>query len=79
MRTVVKYFPALLLGSIIGGCSMAGTGDYIADEYAPLQRQQMPHYYGANAAYGHAATPDSHAYGTSVQGHQSYGQQAYRQ
>lgn len=25
---------------------MAGTGDFFADEYAQLQRQQMPYYYG---------------------------------
>ena len=26
---------------------MAGTGDYFADEYAPMQQAQMPHYWGA--------------------------------
>lgn len=49
---------------------MAGTGDFFADEYADLQRQQMPHYYGAPAVKTqHPITPDAHAYGTSVQGH----------
>ncbi len=51
---------------------MAGTGDFFADEYADLQRQQMPHYYGAPAVKTqYPVAPDAHAYGTSVQGHQS--------
>lgn len=33
MRNSVKLLPVLLLGSALGGCSMAGTGDYFADEY----------------------------------------------
>ncbi len=100
MRTAIKYFPVILLGSLLGGCSMAGTGDYFADEYVGLQRQQMPDYYGESAPsapsgcmaptpcqqqsfgqlqnLGQPATPNSHAYGTSVPGYgqqQGYGQQ----
>jgi len=47
MRNMVKYIPILLLGSALGGCSMAGSGDYFADDYAQMQRQQMPQHYGA--------------------------------
>ncbi len=47
MCQTAKYFPALVLLSVLGGCSMAGSGDYFADDYADLQRSQMPHYYGS--------------------------------
>lgn len=33
MRITVKLIPALLLGSTLSACSMAGTGDFFADEY----------------------------------------------
>ncbi len=46
MRNTTKLLPALLLGSVLGGCSMAGTGDYYADDYAHMQKTQMPHYWG---------------------------------
>gem|GEM_PF-1442310 len=46
MRVTIKLLPVLLLGSALGGCSMAGTGDYFADEYAPMQQSAMPHYWG---------------------------------
>lgn len=46
MRVTAKLLPVLLLGSALGGCSMAGTGDYFADEYAPMQQAAMPHYWG---------------------------------
>lgn len=46
MRLTTKLLPVLLLGSALGGCSMAGTGDYFADEYAPMQQAAMPHYWG---------------------------------
>lgn len=71
MRSTAKYLPLLILGTALTGCSMAGTGDFFADEYADLQRQQMPHYFGAPAAKSqHPVTPDAQAYGTSVRGHQ---------
>ncbi len=80
MRNTIKYLPVILLGTALGGCSMAGSGDYFADEYAQMQRQQMPHYYGAQKApHGYAVTPDTHAYGTSVAGHAAHGQPAYAQ
>lgn len=37
MRNSVKLLPVLLLGSVLGGCSMAGTGDFFVDEYAGSQ------------------------------------------
>jgi len=37
MRNSVKLLPVLLLGSVLGGCSMAGTGDFFADEYGQAQ------------------------------------------
>lgn len=46
MRHTAKYLSVLLLGSVLGGCSMAGSGDYFADDYAEMQRTQMPHYFG---------------------------------
>lgn len=49
MRNSTKLLPVLLLGSVLGGCSMAGTGDYFADEYAHVQKTQMPHYWGESA------------------------------
>jgi len=33
MRNSIKLLPVLLLGSALGGCSMAGTGDFFADQY----------------------------------------------
>ena len=50
MRNTTKLLPVLLLGSALGGCSMAGTGDFLADEYAHMQQKQMPHYWGAPAS-----------------------------
>lgn len=49
MRSTMKLLPILLLGSAIGGCSMAGTGDYYADQYAHTQKTQMPQYWGQPA------------------------------
>ena len=46
MGNSAKLLPIFILGSAIGGCSMAGSGDYFADDYAYLQQTQMPHYYG---------------------------------
>jgi len=93
MRKATKLLPVLLLGSVLTGCSMAGTGDYFADEYADLQRQQMPGHYGApadcapspcqsymtgNSSYAsQAVSPDLHAYGRSVQNHPAYGAPNY--
>lgn len=50
MRDITKLLPICILGSALGGCSMAGTGDYFADEYAHAQQTQMPHYWGAPAS-----------------------------
>ena len=47
MRDTTKLGAVLALGTVLGGCSMAGTGDYFADDYAHLQQIQMPQYYGA--------------------------------
>jgi len=49
MRNFKKILPVLLLGSALGGCSMAGTGDYFADEYSHLQHTQAPHYWGQSS------------------------------
>ena len=62
---------------------MAGTGDFFADEYAPMQQVQMPNYWGAPAgceytacevayptAPNHVAT---HPYGGQSFAGQSYG------
>ncbi len=46
MRHTAKLLPVLLLGSALGGCSMAGTGDFFADEYAQAQKSQMAQYWG---------------------------------
>lgn len=92
MRSATKYLPVLLLGSVLGGCSMAGTGDYMADEYAQIQQAhyapQSPcapsqcgstngHPVAQNPYVQQTVTPDSHAYGQSVQGHPAYGAPAY--
>jgi len=37
MRNSIKLLPVLLLGSVLGGCSMAGTGDYFADHHGQNQ------------------------------------------
>ncbi len=91
MRNSVKYIPVLLLGSILSGCSMAGTGDFMADEYEPLQRREMPHFFGmqtsapvvseAYAPSTQAYAPSTQAYAPSTQAYapstQAYGQSAY--
>jgi len=46
MNETTKLITVLALGSVLGGCSMAGSGDFFADKYAHLQQTQMPHYYG---------------------------------
>lgn len=89
MRNSVKLLPVLLLGSALGGCSMAGTGDYFADEYAPMQQTQMPQYWGAPSApaceytgceVSYPSAPShvaTHPYGgqpASVPAPQAYGQ-----
>ncbi|MEP3654301.1 MAG: porin family protein [Litorimonas sp.] len=73
MRNTAKLLPVLLLGSALGGCSMAGTGDYFADEYAHTQQTQMPHYWGEPSGcvptaceVSHPTAPahvDTHPYG----------------
>jgi len=61
MRNTIKLGTALLLGATLTGCSMAGTGDFFADDYAQLQKQQMPQYHGsAQAASGVSCYPVSH-------------------
>jgi len=67
MRQTTKLLPVLLLGSALGGCSMAGTGDYFADEYSNMQQTQMPHYWGASPS---ACNPEQP---------QQVAQQQYRQ
>lgn len=84
-----KLYAALLLpAALMTGCSMAGTGDYMTDVYAPLQKAQYgcggncgdaypvaaPGY--QNTDYGHTAqTPAPHVYGQAVPGH--HAQAAY--
>jgi len=57
MRKTTKLFPVLLLGSALGGCSMAGTGDYFADDYAHTQQIQMPQYWGETSDCHSPCTP----------------------
>lgn len=87
MRNTAKLLPVLLLGSALGGCSMAGTGDFFADEYAHTQQTQMPHYWGqaSGCAYtgcevAYPTAPSqvaTHAYGSQAYGNQGCGNQAY--
>lgn len=49
MRNFKKLLPVLLLGSALGGCSMAGTGDYFADKHAQTQHTQAPYYWGQSS------------------------------
>jgi len=49
MRNFKKLLPVLLLGSALGGCSMAGTGDYFADKHAHTQHTQAPYYWGQSS------------------------------
>lgn len=49
MRNFKKFLPVLLLGSALGGCSMAGTGDYFADKHAHTQHTQAPYYWGQSS------------------------------
>ena len=49
MQHAAKLFSVLLLASALGGCSMAGTGDYFSDTYAGMQKTQMPQYWGEAA------------------------------
>ena len=84
-------FALLIPAALMTGCSMAGTGDYFADTYAPLQDAQYGcggncapdnSYPVAQPGNGHAGhhgvqTPDAHAYGQSVQGHRGYHAPAY--
>jgi len=46
MGRTTKLIPVILFGVSLGGCSMAGTGDYFADDYALMQQQQLPQHYG---------------------------------
>jgi len=91
MRNTAKLLPILLLGSALGGCSMAGTGDFFADEYAHTQQTQMPHYWGQSSncqptacdvtypsAPSHAATYPYGAPATMPALH-AYGQHGYGQ
>ena len=39
MRNSLKLLPVLLLGSVLGGCSMAGTGDFFADQHSQTWSQ----------------------------------------
>jgi len=59
MRNSMKLLPALLLGSVLGGCSMAGTGDYFADEYG------NQHSWGQTGQYD-----QSNCWQPEVQSHQ---------
>ena len=68
MRHTTKLLPVLLLGSVLGGCSMAGTGDYFADDYSKMQQTQMPHYWGASPSACETQQPQQVA-------QQQYGQQ----
>lgn len=91
MRHMAKISAALLLGSLLSGCSMAGLNDFIDDEYAQTQHVQMPHYFGAsqqdcqttynptptNPCGGPVATPNTQSYGQSLRG--PYGQNPYAQ
>ena len=82
MRNTAKLLPVLLLGSTLGGCSMAGTGDFFADEYAHTQQTQMPHYWGQPSGCVYTGcevaypTAPSHV-ATHPYGGQAYGEQAY--
>jgi opacity protein-like surface antigen len=49
MRNLKKLLPVLLLGSALGGCSMAGTGDFFADKHSQAHHTQAPHYWGQSA------------------------------
>ena len=60
MRKTAKLLPILLLGSTLGACSMAGTGDYFADEYAHTQQTQMPHYWGQPSGCEYTGCEISH-------------------
>ncbi len=46
MRNTTKLLSILALGSALSGCSMAGSGDFFADQYAHTQQSQMSHYWG---------------------------------
>lgn len=46
MGNKMKLFTVLALGSALGGCSMAGTGDFFADHYAANSTAQGQQYWG---------------------------------
>ncbi len=83
MRNSMKLIPVLLLGSTLGACSMAGTNDYYAGEYAQMQEQQLPHIYGPSAgcAYTGCAAQSSYPVAQQNYGHapQTPNQHAYGQ
>jgi len=49
MNNKTKLLPVLLLGSALGGCSMAGTGDYFTDGHSHGHHTQAPHYWGQSS------------------------------
>lgn len=76
MHLSIKYLPVLLLGTAITGCSMAGTGDFFADDYAKLQQAQMPHYFGAPKA-APVQTGPTDCYAPSACQTHNFGQSAH--
>lgn len=83
MRNSMKLIPVLLLGSTLGACSMAGTNDYYAGEYAQMQEQQLPHMYGPSAGCAYTGCDAQSSYPVAQQsyGHtpQTPNQHAYGQ
>lgn len=57
MQHATKLFSVLLLASALGGCSMAGTGDYFSDKYANIQKTQMPQYWGETSGCNQQQQP----------------------
>lgn len=68
MRNSMKLLPVLLLGSTLGACSMAGTGDYFADHYSQLQKQQLPHIYGTPAPCNYTGCAPENTYPVAQSG-----------